>query len=69
MNHTLILKAANFSAQKHRKQRRKDEFSSPYINHPIAVSLAIADIRSVDNPEILAAALLHDTNEDKETTP
>ena len=68
-NHTLILKAANFSAQKHRKQRRKDEFSTPYINHPIAVSLAIAEIGGVEDPEILAAALLHDTIEDTETTP
>ena len=69
LNHTLILKAANFSAQKHSKQRRKDEESSPYVNHPIAVALAIAEIGGVDDPEVLAAALLHDTIEDTETTP
>ena len=69
MSHTLILKAAHFSAQKHSTQRRKDEDASPYINHPISVALAIAQIGGVDDPEILAAALLHDTLEDTETTP
>ena len=69
MTHTLILKAAHFAAQKHSTQRRKDENASPYINHPISVALAIAQIGGVDDPEILAAALLHDTIEDTETTP
>ena len=69
MNNTLILKAANFSAQKHSTQRRKDKDASPYINHPISVALAIAQIGGVDDPEILAAALLHDTLEDTETGP
>ena len=69
MTHTLILKAAHFSAQKHSTQRRKDENASPYINHPISVALAIAQIGGVDDPEILAAALLHDTLEDTKTKP
>lgn len=69
MTHTLILKAAHFAAQKHRDQRRKDKHASPYIIHPISVALAITQIGSVDDPEILAAALLHDTLEDTETTP
>ena len=69
MSQILILKAAHFSAQKHSTQRRKDENASPYINHPISVALAIAQIGGVDDPEILAAALLHDTLEDTETTP
>ena len=69
MNNTFILKAAHFSAQKHSTQRRKDENASPYINHPISVALAIAQIGGVDDPEILAAALLHDTLEDTKTEP
>ena len=69
MNHTLILKAAHFAAQKHRTQRREDEDASPYINHPISVALAVAQIGGVDDPEILAAALLHDTIEGTEITP
>lgn len=69
MNNTLILKAAYFAAKKHRDQRRKDKHASPYINHPISVALAIAQIGGVDDPEILAAALLHDTLEDTKTKP
>ena len=69
MTHTLILKATHFAAQKHREQRRKDEYASPYIIHPISVALAIAQIGGVDDPEILAAALLHDTLEDTKTEP
>ena len=69
MTHTLILKAAHFAAKKHRDQRRKDKHASPYIIHPISVALAITQIGGVDDPEILAAALLHDTLEDTDTTP
>ena len=69
MTQTLILKAAHFAAEKHRDQRRKDKNASPYIIHPISVALAITQIGGVDDPEILAAALLHDTLEDTETTP
>ena len=69
MTHTLILKAARFAAKKHRDQRRKDKHASPYIIHPISVALEIAQTGGVDDPEILAAALLHDTREDTETTP
>ena len=69
MTHTLILKAAHFAAQKHRDQRRKDKHASPYIIHPISVALAIAQIGRVNDPEILAAALLHDTLEDTKTEP
>jgi len=69
LTHTLILKAAHFAAKKHRDQRRKDKHASPYIIHPISVALAIAQIGRVDDPEILAAALLHDTLEDTKTEP
>ena len=69
MTHTLILKAAQFAAEQHRDQRRKDIHASPYIIHPISVALAISQIGGVDDPEILAAALLHDTLEDTKTEP
>ena len=68
MNNQLILKAAHFAAQKHRDQRRKDNDVSPYINHPIFVAKIISEIGNVEDPEVLAAALLHDTIEDTETT-
>lgn len=69
LSHAFILKAASFSAKKHSKQHRKDEFSTPYINHPIAVALIISDIGGIDDVEVIAAALLHDTIEDTDTTP
>ena len=64
----LVLKAATFAAHKHRDQRRKDVKATPYINHPLAVAQALCEEGGVDDPIILAAALLHDTIEDTETT-
>ena len=68
MNNQLILKAAHFAAQKHKDQRRKDKEVSPYINHPISVAKIISEIGNIEDPEVLAAALLHDTIENTETT-
>jgi guanosine-3',5'-bis(diphosphate) 3'-pyrophosphohydrolase len=65
----LILRAIDFAARKHRDQRRKDEGASPYINHPISVSLLLAQIGGVTDVEVLSAAILHDTLEDTDTTP
>jgi guanosine-3',5'-bis(diphosphate) 3'-pyrophosphohydrolase len=65
----LLLQALEFAAAKHRDQRRKGRGASPYINHPIEVARALADIGGVTDPEILAAAILHDTVEDTQTTP
>ena len=69
MDTNLLLKAVHFAAQKHSDQKRKDRNASPYINHPISVAFIIATVGKVNNPEILAAALLHDTIEDTSTTP
>jgi len=65
----LILRAIDFAARKHRDQRRKDEEASPYINHPISVSLFLAEIGGITDREVLSAAILHDTLEDTDTTP
>jgi (p)ppGpp synthase/HD superfamily hydrolase len=65
----LTLRAIDFAARKHRDQRRKNEETSPYINHPISVSLLLAEIGGITDPEVLAAAILHDTLEDTDTTP
>jgi GTP diphosphokinase / guanosine-3',5'-bis(diphosphate) 3'-diphosphatase len=64
----LILEAAAFAADKHRTQRRKDKSASPYINHPIALAALLANDGAVSDARVLAAALLHDTIEDTETT-
>jgi guanosine-3',5'-bis(diphosphate) 3'-pyrophosphohydrolase len=65
---TLVLRAAAFAADKHRHQRRKDHARTPYINHPLTVARVLAEEGGVKDPEILAAAILHDTLEDTETT-
>jgi guanosine-3',5'-bis(diphosphate) 3'-pyrophosphohydrolase len=65
---TLILKALDFAALKHRDQRRKDAQASPYINHPIALANVLVREGGISEPAVLAAALLHDTLEDTQTT-
>jgi len=64
----LILRAASFAAAKHRDQRRKDPEASPYINHPIALAEVLSTLGGVDDPTVIAAALLHDTIEDTDTS-
>jgi len=64
----LLLDALAFAADKHRRQRRKDRHASPYINHPIALAQVLAGEGRVTDERILAAALLHDTIEDTNTT-
>lgn len=65
---SLILKALEFAAQKHRDQRRKDKDASPYINHPIQLANVLWHEGRVGDPAVIAAALLHDTVEDTETS-
>jgi len=64
----LILRAVAFAAHKHRDQRRKDKEASPYINHPIELAHVLWDEGEVRDPLVIAAALLHDTLEDTETS-
>lgn len=66
---TFFLTALNFSAGKHRHQRRKDTAASPYINHPIEVAHILWTIGGVYDEMTIIAAILHDTIEDTDTTP
>ena len=68
MKDELVLKAAQFAAEKHEGQERKDLNASPYIDHPESVAKLIAEVGGIHDPEILAAALLHDTLEDTDTS-
>jgi len=63
-----VLAAAQFAAFKHREQRRKGVRGSPYINHPLAVASTLATEAGVEDVDVLAAAILHDTIEDTNTT-
>ena len=65
----LILAALRFAAWKHRDQRRKGPHSVPYINHPIDLANVLWFEGQVRDPLVIAAAILHDTIEDTETTP
>src|SRR5262245_40101746 len=64
----LVMRALEFAAKKHSTQRRKDADASPYINHPIALMHVLCIDGGITDPVILAAAALHDTIEDTETT-
>jgi len=61
------LNAINFSAEKHKSQRRKGD-DSPYINHPIGVAFSIYHDGGIQDLDIFQAAILHDTVEDTNTT-
>ena len=63
----IVLQAAAFAAEKHRILKRKDVEASPYINHPIQVAYILVQA-DIEDPIVLAAALLHDTIEDTNTT-
>ncbi len=67
-NCSLIFRALEFSARKHQHQRRKNEDATPYINHLITVGHVLTEIGHVHDLSTLAAAILHDTLEDTDTT-
>ena len=64
----LILRAAEFAADKHRDQRRKGRLERPYIGHCLEVASLLANVGRVTDDNVIVAALLHDTVEDTETT-
>lgn len=69
MNTTkLLLHAASFAADRHRDQRRKGSDARPYINHPLNVANLLSDIGGIRDADVLAAAILHDTIEDTDTS-
>jgi guanosine-3',5'-bis(diphosphate) 3'-pyrophosphohydrolase len=65
---SLVLKAFKFAARKHEHQRRKNEWASPYINHLITVSEILWQVGQVRDMNTMAAAILHDTLEDTDTS-
>ena len=60
----VIRRAYDFSAEKHKNQRRGT--GEPYVSHPLEVAHIIADLK-LDVPSV-ATGLLHDTVEDTLTT-
>jgi guanosine-3',5'-bis(diphosphate) 3'-pyrophosphohydrolase len=67
-NLATLIKAINFAAKKHQKQKRKGADEQPYINHPLEVLNVLVNIGKVEDFNVLTAAVLHDTIEDTETS-
>jgi len=63
---TILDSALAFAAVAHRDQKRKAT-NIPYIVHPVGVMLILIEFGEND-PDLLAAALLHDTVEDTSVT-
>ena len=63
-----VVKAADFAANKHKDQRRKNKSATPYINHPIGVANILTSEGKITDPIVIQAALLHDTVEETDTT-
>ena len=62
-----IMRAADFAAREHAKQKRKGEEAEPYLNHLIEVAALVAE--ATDGlPDAVIAALLHDAVEDQNVT-
>ena len=63
-----LLRSLVFAADRHQDQRRKGSHHTPYINHPIDVAAILSVEADIEDEATLAAAVLHDTVEDTNTT-
>ncbi len=66
MSDALVYEAVSFAARAHQGQFRKDG-RTPYVAHVMRVGLVVRDVFGIADPDVLAAALLHDTIEDTPT--
>lgn len=65
MDTTLFDKASQFAIEAHRGAERRGK-GFPYIIHPMEAAAIVATV--TNDPEMLAAAILHDTVEDTDVT-
>jgi guanosine-3',5'-bis(diphosphate) 3'-pyrophosphohydrolase len=63
---TRFLDAISYAVREHQGRFRKDE-KTPYAAHPCRVAAILSHVFQVDDPDMLAAAALHDTIEDTPT--
>jgi guanosine-3',5'-bis(diphosphate) 3'-pyrophosphohydrolase len=61
-----VLRAGDVAARWHVHQRRKGAAQEPYINHLLEVAMLVTEATNGEDPELVAAALLHDAIEDQE---
>jgi (p)ppGpp synthase/HD superfamily hydrolase len=64
----LVAAALDFAASHHVDHRRKGMRGEPYVNHLAEVAHLIAQATEGGDPELVAAALLHDAVEDTDAT-
>lgn len=64
-DNTLLIQVLDFAFEAHKGQERKFT-GEPYIFHPIEVAQIVSTVN--DDPEVIAAAILHDTVEDTDAT-
>lgn len=62
----VLFEAISFAARAHRHQIRKDG-KTPYVSHVFRVAMTLSQVFGVSDPEMLTAAVLHDTIEDTTT--
>jgi (p)ppGpp synthase/HD superfamily hydrolase len=63
-----LARAYHFAAARHVNQRRKGEAAEPYMNHLTEVAELVAHATRGSDPEVIIAAVLHDTVEDTDAT-
>ena len=63
-----LARAYHFAAARQVNQRRKGEAAEPYMNHLTEVAELVARATRGSDPEVVIAAVLHDTVEDTEAT-
>ena len=63
-----VLRAADAAARWHVNQRRKGAAQEPYVTHLLEVAKLVAEATDGVDPNLVVAALLHDTIEDQGVT-
>ena len=63
-----VLRAADATARWHVNQRRKGAAQEPYVTHLLEVAMLVAEATAGADPNLIVAALLHDTIEDQGVT-
>jgi (p)ppGpp synthase/HD superfamily hydrolase len=64
----LITQALAFASEHHVSQRRKGDAGEPYVNHLAEVADLVGLATRGEDPQLIAAALLHDVIEDQGVT-
>lgn len=64
----IVTQALLYAAEKHAGQYRDGDHPLPYICHPVEVMVNLRNVGGVTDPQMLAAAVLHDVLEECDVT-